>query len=191
MYVSTKENGIINPDNYPRIAIYPDADIHVLCAFTERDPHRSDPKHRITIAAYSKREDADYALIHLYRSLDRGEKTWDSKNVPLLSDMWSEVKQKLSNNQNVSESFLIKSASLNITLPDQLTITIPYTRSNEYSNEKNLKEINEKETDLISSEAKKVSNALIDVLQQDPIFPIRNFTFSWNVSTDDFGEKYP
>ena len=189
MYVSTKENGIINPDNYPRIAIYPDADIHVLCAFTERDPYRSDPKHRITIAAYNKREDADYALIHLYKSLGMGEKTWDSKNVPLLSDMWNEVKQKLSNNQNVSESFLIKSASLNITLPDQLTITIPYTRPHEYSNEKNLKEINEKETDLISAEAKKVSDALIDVLQQDPIFPIRNFRFSWNVSTDDFGEK--
>ncbi len=189
MYVSTKENGIINPNNYPRIAIYPDADIHVLCAFTERDPHQSDPKHRIIIAAYNKREDADYALIHLYRSLDMGEKTWDSTNVPLLSDMWSEVKQKLSNNQNVSESFLIKSASLNITLPDQLTITIPYTRPNEYVNQKNPKEINDKETDFISSEAKKVSDALIDVLQQDSIFPIRNFTFSWNVSTDDFAER--
>lgn len=189
MYVSTKENGIINSDNYPRIAIYPDADIHVLCAFTERDPYQSDPKRRIIIAAYNKREDADYALIHLYRSLDMGEKTWDSKNVLLLSDMWNEVKQKLSSNQNISESFLIKSASLNITLPDQLTITIPYTRPNEYVNQKNPKEINDKETDFISSEAKKVSDALIDILQQDSIFPIRNFTFSWNVLTDDFAEK--
>ena len=181
MYVTTEKNGIINPDNYPRLDVHPDADTYVLCAFTERDPNQSDPKQRITIAVYNKKEDADYALIHLYRSLDMGEKTWDSKNVPLFSNMWNEVIQKLSNDQNVSESFLIKSASLNITLPDQLTVTIPYARPDEHINHKNPKEIGDKETDFIQSESKKVSDELITVLQQNPISPIRNLTFTFKV----------
>lgn len=176
MYVTTEKQGIINPSNYPRIDVYPDADIYVLCAFTERSPDRNEPEYRVTIATYNDRVDADYALIHLYRSLDIGENTWDPKNVPLLSDMWNKVKQKLSNEENVSESFLIKSASLTLSLPDQLTITIPYTGADEYINQKNPKEIN-----FINSESKKVSDGLIDVLKEDPVFPIRNITFTFKI----------
>ncbi len=172
MYVTTKENGIINPDNYPRIDIYPDADTYALCAFTEREPDRSAPKQRITIAVYDKKVDADYALIHLYRSLNMEKRTWDSQNVPLLSDMWDEVKQKLSNDQYVSN--IIQNASLNITLPDTLTIIIPYTPADEG--------IDDKGVDFITLETKKISNELINSLKEDSVFPIRTFTF--NILTD-------
>lgn len=171
MYLTTVKNGIINPDNYPRIDIFPDAETYVLCAFTEREPDQSAPKQRITIAVYDKRVDADYALIHLYRSLNIEKKTWDSKKVPLLSDMWDEVKQKLSNDQYVSK--LIKEASLNITLPDTLTIYIPYTHTDEA--------IDDKE-DFITLETKKISDELINLLKEDSVFPIR--TFNINILTD-------
>ena len=82
MYVTTEENGIINADNYPRIDIYSDADAYVLCAFTEREPDRSDTKQRITIAEYNKRVDADYALIHLYRSLNMERELGIHKTFP-------------------------------------------------------------------------------------------------------------
>ena len=182
MYITTQEHGIINPDNYPRIDIYPDADTYTLCAFTERDPNQNDPKHRITIAAYNKRVDANYALIHLYRALDMGKETWDSKNVPLLSEMWDEVKHKLSDDQIIS--YLIKDASLNITPPDMLTIKIPYTRSDENINNKKM---SNEEIDSIKYEMNLISDELINVLKQDSIFPIRNFTF--NLSTDPLAEK--
>ena len=178
MYVTTEKNGIINPDNYPRLDVYPDADTYVLCAFIERDPDQSDPKQRITIAVYKKKEDADYALIHLYRSLDLGKKTWDSKNAPLLSDMWNEVKQKLSNDPQVST--FIKNAFLNITLPDQLTINIPYTRPDEYINDE---KIGDKEIDFISDMVSKITTELIELLKKDTVSPIRAFTA--NLSTQD------
>ena len=178
MYVTTEKNGIINPDNYPRIDVSPDADTYVLCAFTERDPNQSDPKQRITIAVYNKKEDADYALIHLYRSLNLDAKTWDSKNVPLLSNMWNEVIQKLSNDPQVSK--FIKNAFLNISLPDQLTINIPYTRPDEYINDEKARD---KEIDFITAEVSKITTELIELLKKDPVYPIRAFTV--NLSTQD------
>lgn len=171
MHITTEEKGIINPDNYPRIDIYSDAGTYLLCAFTERDPDRSAPKQRITIAAYNEKIDADYALIHLYRALDMAKNTWHSKDVPLLSDMWNKVKQKLSNDQHVSE--FIKNASIDVTLPDQLTIKILYPGPED--------EIDDKETDFITIQARKVSNELINLLKEDPVFPIR--TFTWNTYT--------
>ena len=172
MYVTTEKNGIINPESYPRIDIYPDEDTYALCAFTERAPDQSEPKKRITIAEFEKRVDADYALIHLYRSLDMGKKTWDSKNVPLLSDIWNEVTKKFSNDKHTSD--FIKSVFLNITLPDKLTITIPYPGSDE--------EIDDKEKDSLTFETNKISEELIKLLKEDPIFPIRTFLF--HLTTD-------
>lgn len=176
MYLTTEKQGIINPDNYPRIDVYLDADIYVLCAFTERSPDQNEPKHRITIATYNDRVDADYALIHLYRALDMGENTWNSKDVPLLSDIWNEVKQNLSNDQHVSN--LIKNTSLDITLPDQLTIKIPYPRPEE--------DIDDKEIDFIQSEVTKITDELINLLKKDQGYPIKTFTV--NISTKNEGK---
>lgn len=170
MHITTEERGIINPDNYPRIDIYPDVETYLLCAFTERGLDQSEPKQRITIAAYNERVDAYYALLHLYRALDMAKNTWHSKDVPLLSDIWNTVKQKLSNDQHVSE--FIKDASIDVTLPDQLTIKIP----NPFPEKK----IDDKDTDFITIQAKKVSTELINLLKEDPVFPIR--TFNLNLS---------
>ncbi len=170
MHITTEERGIINPDNYPRIDIYPDAETYLLCAFTERDPDQSASKQRITIAVYNEKIDADYALVHLYRALDMAKNTWHSKDVPLLSDVWDKVKQKLSNDQHVSD--FIKNASIDVTLPDQLTIKIPYPFPE--------KKIDDKETDFITIQATKVSTELINLLKEDPVFPIK--TFNLNVS---------
>lgn len=171
MHITTEERGIINPDSYPRIDIYPEAETYLLCAFTERDLDQSEPKQRITIAVYNEKVDAYYALIHLYRALDMAKNTWHSKDVPLLSDIWNKVKQKLSNDQHVSD--LIKNASIDVTLPDQLTIKIPYSFAE--------KKIDDKETDFITIQAKKVSTELIILLKEDPVFPIK--TFNLDVST--------
>ena len=162
MYITTQENGIINPDNYPRIDVYSDADTYVLCAFTERSPDQSDPKQRITIAVYNEKVDADYALIHLYASLNMGEKTWDSKNAPLLSEAWDEVKQKFSNDQQASK--LIKDAFLNIALPDQLIIKIPYGRVPDDS-----------EIDFIMSQIGKIVPELVNLLQKNTVYPVGTF----------------
>ena len=177
MHITTKEKGIINPDNYPRIDIYPDAGDYLLCAFTERDPDQNAPKQRITIAIYNEKVDADYALIHLYRALDMAKNTWHSKDVPLLSDIWNKVKQKLSNDQHVSE--LIKNASIDVTLPDQLTIKMPYSVPED--------EINDKESDFITIQAKKVSTEVINLLKEDPVFPIRTFNLDLFSAAGDKG----
>lgn len=186
MYITTEEQGIINPDNYPRIDVYPDADIYVLCAFTERSPNQNEPEHRITIATYNDRVDADYALIHLYRSLDMAKNTWNSKDVPLLSDIWNEVKQKLSNDKHVSD--LIENASLNITLPDKLTITLPYPLADKYVDDK---EIPDEETDFIMSEVNKITTELINLLTKEntenTVFPIK--TFNCILSVKKLSEK--
>lgn len=168
MHITTEEKGIINPDNYPRIDIYSDAGTYLLCAFTDQDPDRSAPEQRIIIAAYNEKIDADYALIHLYRALDMAKNTWHSKDVPLLSDIWNKVKQKLSNDQHVSD--FIKNASIDVTLPDQLAIKIPYPRPED--------EIDDKETDFITIQARKVSTELINLLREDPVFPIRTLTLN-------------
>ena len=97
--------------------------------------------------------------------------TWHSKDVPLLSDIWNKVKQKLSNDQHVSD--FIKNASIDVTLPDQLTIKILYPGPDD--------EIDDKETDFITIQAKKVSTELINLLKEDPVFPIK--TFTWNTYT--------
>lgn len=88
-----------------------------------------------------------------------GQNTWDPKNVPLLSDMWDEVKQKLSNDQHTSD--FINNASLSITLPDKLTIKIPYTRPDDHSP---YGKLDDKEKERLMLETEKVSNELIDSL---------------------------
>ena len=82
--------------------------------------------------------------------------------------MWNEVKQKLSNDQSVSN--IIKNTSLNITLPDRLTIIIPYTPTDE--------ENDDTKVDFITLETKKISDELIELLKEDAVFPIRTFTFN-------------
>ena len=135
----------------------------MLCAFIERDPDQSEPKQRISIAVYNEKVDADYALIHLYRSLDMKKNTWDSKNVPLFSDIWDEVTQKLSIDQRLSN--LVNNASYDIALPDQLTITIPYTLAPELIYDK---DIDNKEKEFIAFAAKKISEELTSLLKEDP-----------------------
>lgn len=168
MHITTEEKGIINPDNYPRIDIYTDAGTYLLCAFTERDPDQSAPKQRITIAAYKEKIDADYALTNLYRALDMAKNTWHSKDVPLLSDIWNKVKQKLSNDQHVSQ--FIKNASIDVKLPDQLTI--------KYLNSGPEDERDDMDSDFINIQAEKVSTELINLLKEDPIFPIRTLNLN-------------
>ena len=179
MYITTEDNGIINSDNYPRIDVYSDDDTYLLCAFTERDPDQSDPKQRISIAVYNEKVNADYALIHLYRSLDMEKNTWDSKNVPRFSDMWNEVKQKLSNNQRLSK--LVNNASYDIALPDQLTINIPHTLASEHIFDK---DIDNKEKEFIAFAAKKIAGELTSLLEEDPVAPIRTLNLMWNIDID-------
>ena len=176
MYITTEENGIINPDNYPRIDVYQEGNTYGLYAFIERDPDQSEPKHRIAIAVYNQKTDADYALIHLYRSLDMEKKTWDAKKVSLFSDLWNEIKQKISNDQRLSK--LVNNASYGITLPDQLTIDIPHTLASEhiYDND-----IDKKEKEFIAFAANKISGELTALLKEDPVAPIRTINLTWNI----------
>ena len=67
-----------------------------------------------------------------------GKNTWNSKDVPLFSDIWNEVKQKLLNDSHLSDRFEIENASIEITLPDQLTIKIPYALADKYVDDKKL-----------------------------------------------------
>ena len=104
------------------------------------------------------------------------------KKCSRLSDMWNEVKQKLSNDQNASD--FIKNASLNITLPGTLTINIPYIRPDEYINDK---QPGDKEINFIATPIKKISDELTDAIKKDPVNPIRDVTF--NLSTNKSSEK--
>ena len=179
MYITTENNGIINSDNYPRIDVYSDDNTYVLCAFTERDPDQSDPKQRISIAVYNEKVNAYYALIHLYRYLDMEKNTWDSKNVPLFSDIWDKVKQKLSNDQRLSK--LVNNVSHDIALPAQLTINIPYTLAPEQVSDN---DIDNKEKEFIAFAAKKISEELTSLLEEDPVAPIRTLNLTWNIKID-------
>ena len=186
MYITTQENGIINSDNYPRIDVYSDDDTYVLCAFTERDPDQSGPKQRISIAVYNEKVNAYYALVHLYRSLDMEKNTWDSKNVSLFSDIWDKVKQKLSNDQRLSK--LVNNASHDIALPDQLTINIPYLLASEQIYDK---DIDNKEKEFIAFAAKKISEELVSLLEEDPVIAIRTLNLTWNIEIKSTASPLP
>ena len=83
----------------------------------------TDPEARITIAKFKKKEDADYALLQLNSFLDMDKRIWSPRNAPILSEVWYQVKQKLSDDRNILA--LTKNAILKVTGPDEITIEYP------------------------------------------------------------------
>ncbi|MDE0481098.1 MAG: hypothetical protein OXI67_00840 [Candidatus Poribacteria bacterium] len=117
MYVKTIQDGVINLAHYPRINVYPDQNSYFLCAFSKPEFYAVEPYDRLVIARFSKREDADYALYHLFKSLDTEKPTWDVNSIILLSDLWYEIKQECKGND------LIRNADVSVTGVNEVTIT--------------------------------------------------------------------
>ena len=122
MYIITENNGIINLDHYPRVGIYQHQETHILSAITVPDSIKRGDE-RITIAKYNQRVDADYTLLSLYSALAMGSNTWDPRSVISISQLWCEVKQEFSSDNNIWG--LTKNAILNLIDTNKLTITYP------------------------------------------------------------------
>lgn len=141
MYVKTTQEGVINIAHYPRLNVYPDMNSYLLCAFSKPAFYASEPDERIVIARYSRKEDADYALYHLFKSLDAKKPTWDVSNVKLLSVLWHQIKQ------DCTGSDLVRNADINVTGLNEVTITYEQGFDIEYrSTEKELVENKLKDT---------------------------------------------
>jgi hypothetical protein len=81
MYIKTENNGIINPHHYDKIDVYAETDgSYTLRAFMNPLPESIDTESLI-ISTYNKKADADDALLHLFKSLTSGERTWDPSAV--------------------------------------------------------------------------------------------------------------
>ena len=117
MYVKTIQNGVINLAHYPRVDVYPDRNSYFLCAFSKPAFYAAEPDDRVVIARFSNRENADYALCHLFKSLDTEKPTWDVSNVEVLSDLWHQIKQECIGND------LVRNADISVTRLDEITIT--------------------------------------------------------------------
>ena len=89
MYIWTTGQEILNLDNYKKVDVY----------FLRHDSHllyAGDPPDKTTIAIFSNKADAMYAQCLLFKGLMEGAKAWDASAVPLLSDIWKDIKGHLS-----------------------------------------------------------------------------------------------
>lgn len=126
MYVKTTQDGVINISHYPRLNVYPDMNSFLLCAFSKPAFYAAEPDERVVIARYSRKEDADYALYHLFKSLDAKQPTWDVSNVQSLSVLWHQIKQECIGND------LVKNSNISVTGLNEITVMYDHGFDIEY-----------------------------------------------------------
>ena len=140
MYVKTIQNGVINLAHYPRVNVYPDRNSYFLCAFSKPSFYAAEPDERVAIAKFSKKEDADYALCLLFKSLDAENPTWDVSNVKRLSDLWHQIKQACKGNDLVRDAEISVTGSNEVTITYQHGLDIEYRRTEKEIVDEKLKE---------------------------------------------------
>lgn len=122
MYVWTTDNKILNLDHYARVDVVEHrANDYSLSAFDTPKPKFDDPV-GITIAKFNNEADAKYSRCLLFNALMSKAGAWDASAIPLISDVWEEVKAHFSSDTNIRWGLLEK-AEISVTGLDEMTIT--------------------------------------------------------------------
>ena len=117
MYIWTTGQEILNLDNYKKVDVY----------FLSHNSHllyAGDSSDKTTIAIFSNEADAMYAQCLLFKGLMEGAKAWDASAVPLLSDIWKDIKGHLSSEKDIHRNF-INDLEISVTGLDEVTLRYP------------------------------------------------------------------
>jgi hypothetical protein len=118
MYIWTTGQEILNLDNYKKVDIYFLSSNNYLL-------RAGDSSNKITtIASFDNQANAMYAQCLLFKGLMEGAKAWDASAVPLLSDIWEDIKENLFPGKNIPINF-INDLEISVTGLDEVTLRYP------------------------------------------------------------------
>ena len=124
MYIWTTEQQILNLDNYKRVDVVMERQDKYRLTAHDTPKTTSQDTYGILIASFDNQANAMYAQCLLFKGLMEGAKAWDASAVPLLSDIWKDIKEHLSSETNIPIN-LINDLEISVTGLDEVALRYP------------------------------------------------------------------